>query len=175
MKNPKQYEALLVFVTLSVIVSKDLIFKACLSSINNRSAKVFSLLWIHVILQVFDDSSFIYNLFQSFIKFTYDLIDVNTIKFAVFSSIQMRFTHQFPYAIRHDDAVKMTTLLLPPPPPPPPALHCYMRHSQNLDKNNCFLKPILNIFIFRNLTVDWYHQMYRFSGVNSWGKQEPSR
>ena len=53
-----------------------------------------------------------------------------------------------------------------------------LRHSQNFDKIDSFLKSFLNIFIFRNLIVGWgrggwavikegagiLHQIYRFSG-----------
>ena len=58
-----------------------------------------------------------------------------------------------------------------------------MRHFQNFDKIDSFLKPILNIFILGNLIVGWgegaikegtgiLHQIYRFKGgVNSWGSR----
>ena len=60
---------------------------------------------------------------------------------------------------------------------PPPV----MRHSQNFDKIDSFLKPVLNICILINLIVGWgewvikdgagiLHQTYRFSGgANIWG------
>ena len=32
---------------------------------------------------------------------------------------------------------------------------CHMRHSQNFDKINSFLKSVLNIFILGNLIVGW--------------------
>ena len=70
--------------------------------------------------------------------------------------------------MRPNDANKMT--------PPTP---CHICHSQIFDKIDSFVKPVLNIFIFRNLTVGWggvinkgagiLHQIYRFRGcVNSW-------
>ena len=55
-----------------------------------------------------------------------------------------------------------------------------MRHSQNFDKIDSFLKPVLNIRVLTNLIVgrvEWVikegagilHQGYRFSGgVNIW-------
>ena len=58
-----------------------------------------------------------------------------------------------------------------------------MRHSQNFDKIDSFLKPVLNIFILGNYIVGWekgvikeragiLHQIYRFrGGVNSWGSR----
>ena len=50
-----------------------------------------------------------------------------------------------------------------------------MRHSQNFDKINSFLKSVLNILILRKLIVGWserllkrgggiLHQIYRFRG-----------
>ena len=57
-----------------------------------------------------------------------------------------------------------------------------MCHSHNFDKIDSFLKPVLNIFIFGNLIVEWgeevikeragiLHQIYRFrGGVNDWGE-----
>ena len=57
-----------------------------------------------------------------------------------------------------------------------------MCHSHNFDKIDSFLKPVLNIFIFGNLIVEWgeevikeragiLHQIYRFKGgVNDWGE-----
>ena len=53
---------------------------------------------------------------------------------------------------------------------------CHMRHFQNFDKFESFLKPILNIFILGSLIVRWgkgvlkeeagiMHQIYRFKGV----------
>ena len=58
----------------------------------------------------------------------------------------------------------------------------YMCHSQIFGKIESFLKPILKIFILRNLILGLgevvikkkngiLHQMYWFKGgVNSWGK-----
>ena len=40
-------------------------------------------------------------------------------------------------------------------PHPSPLTPCHMLHSQNFDKIDNFLKPVLNIFILRNLTVGW--------------------
>ena len=46
-------------------------------------------------------------------------------------------------ALCHNDANKMT-------------LHpLHMRHSQIFDKIDSFLKPVLNIFILRNLILGW--------------------
>ena len=53
-----------------------------------------------------------------------------------------RVTYRFSYAMRHDYVNKVT------PPTPTP---CHMRHSQNFDKIDSFLKPVLNIFIPCNL------------------------
>ena len=58
-----------------------------------------------------------------------------------------------------------------------------MRHLQNFDKIDSFLKPFLNICILGNLIVgsgEWVikegagilHQIYRFSGgVNTWERR----
>ena len=57
-----------------------------------------------------------------------------------------------------------------------------MRHSQNFNKIDSFLKPALNILILYNLIVRWFegiikegadilHQIHGFRGdVNSWGE-----
>ena len=44
--------------------------------------------------------------------------------------------------------VIMTQIRWPPTP-------CHLCHSQNFDKIDSFLKPILNIFILRNSIVEW--------------------
>ena len=74
------------------------------------------------------------------------------------------------YAMRHNDASKMTST------------PCHMRHSQNFDKIENFLKPVLKIFILRKLTEGWgkrvvkegariLHQIYSFRGrINGWGE-----
>ena len=52
---------------------------------------------------------------------------------------------------------------------------CYIRHSQNFDKIDSFLKPVLNTCILGNIIVGWgvwvvkegagiLHQIYKFSG-----------
>ena len=61
----------------------------------------------------------------------------------------------------HNDANKMTT-----------TIPCQMRHFQNFDKIDSFLKLVLNIHILNNLIVGWgegfikkgagiLHQIYR--------------
>ena len=72
--------------------------------------------------------------------------------------------------MRHNDASKMT---------PTP---CHMCHSQNFDKIENFLKPVLKIFIRRKLIEGWgkrvvkegariLHQIYSFRGrINGWGE-----
>ena len=72
--------------------------------------------------------------------------------------------------MRHNDASKM----IPSP--------CHVRHSQNFDRVDGFIKLILNIVILRNLIVVWgrgllktglvfcIRQIHRFrAGVKSWG------
>ena len=65
--------------------------------------------------------------------------------------------------MRHNDANKMTPHPLP------------LRHSQNFDKIDSFLKPVLNICILSNVIAGWrgwvinkgagiLHQIFRFSG-----------
>ena len=56
---------------------------------------------------------------------------------------QGRVTYRFSYAMRHNDANKMT---------PAP---CHMRHSHHFDKIDSFLNFVLDIFILCNLTVGW--------------------
>ena len=87
-------------------------------------------------------------------------------------------TYQFSYAMRHNDANKMT---------PTP---CNMLDFQNFDKTDSFLKPALNILILVNLIVGWVeglieemagilHQIYRFKRVihqsKSWYYLGPSQ
>ena len=62
-----------------------------------------------------------------------------------FRLIKGRVTYRFSYALRHNDANKMT--------PHPTPLH--MRHCQIFGKIDSFLKPVLNIFILRILIVRW--------------------
>ena len=69
----------------------------------------------------------------------------------------------------------------------PPPISCHLRHSQNFDKIDSFLKPVLNICILGNLIVGWggwvikeeagvLHQIFRFSWVvNIWGKIHQSK
>ena len=57
-----------------------------------------------------------------------------------------------------------------------------MGHSQNFDKIDSFLKPVLNIIVVRDVIAGWreeiikkgagiLHQRYRFrGGVISWGE-----
>ena len=64
--------------------------------------------------------------------------------------------------------------------PPPP---CHMCHSQNFDKIDSFLNPVLNICILSSLIVGWgkwvikevagiLHQIYRFTGgATIWGSR----
>ena len=78
--------------------------------------------------------------------------------------------------MRRNDTNKMT--------PPTP---CYLCHSQNFDKIDGFLKPVLNICILGNLILGWgewvikeaaviLHQIFRFSGgVNIWGRIHQSK
>ena len=61
-----------------------------------------------------------------------------------------------------------------------PLTPCHMHHSQIFDKIDSFLKTVSNIFILRNLILEWgemvikekagiLHQIYGFKGaVNSW-------
>ena len=69
--------------------------------------------------------------------------------------------------MRPNDANKMT--------PTPHHPSCHMRHSQNFNKVNSFLKSVLKMCILGNLIVGWgewvinngtgiLHQIYRFSG-----------
>ena len=69
--------------------------------------------------------------------------------------------------MRPNDANKMT--------PTPHHPSCHMRHSQNFDKVDSFLKSVLKMCILGNLIVGWgewvvnngtgiLHQIYRFSG-----------
>ena len=88
----------------------------------------------------------------------------------MFRDTKWRVTYQFSYAMRHNDADKMTPHPLP-----------YASFPE-LNKIDSFLKLILNIFILGNLIVGWgevvikegagtRHQIYRFIGdVNIWGK-----
>ena len=81
-------------------------------------------------------------------------------------------TYRFSYAVRHNDANKMT-------PPLTPHTHththtptpCLMRHFQSFYNINSFLKRVLNIFILRSLVAEWeegvikegaciYHQIW---------------
>ena len=80
-------------------------------------------------------------------------------------------TYWFSYAMRHNDASKMTSTTL-----------YHWRHSPNFNKIDSFLKPVLNICILGNLIVGWggwvikevagiLHQIFKFSGgVNIWGR-----
>ena len=99
--------------------------------------------------------------------------------------------YRFSQAMRHNNANKMT-------PPTPIHTHkhtntpthqhtnththththtriCHMRHSQNVDKTDSFLKPVLNICVLGSFIVGWgewvnkegagiLHQIYRFRG-----------
>ena len=68
-----------------------------------------------------------------------------------------------------------------------PLTPCHMRHYQNFDKVNSFLKPLLNILILRCLFVGWggevirkeaaiLHQIYKFRGdANNWREQGSSK
>ena len=88
-------------------------------------------------------------------------------------------TYRLLYAMSHNDANKMNPL--------PPPTSCHLRHFQNFDKIDSFLKPVLNICILGNLIVGWdewvikegagiLHQIFRFSeGVNSWGRIHQSK
>ena len=60
--------------------------------------------------------------------------------------------------------------------PLPPSTLCQMSHFQNFDKIHSFLKPVLNILVLGNLTVEWgegvikegagiLHQIYRLKTV----------
>ena len=72
-------------------------------------------------------------------------------------------------------------------PPPPTHTPCHLRHSQNFNKIDSFLKPVLNICILGNLIVGWggwvikegagiLHQIFRFGeGVNIWGRIHQSK
>ena len=75
-------------------------------------------------------------------------------------SIKGLFSYRFWYALRHNDANKMTSHLQY-------TTCCNMRHFQNYDKIDSFPKPVLNIFILGNLIVVWgiLHQIHRFKGV----------
>ena len=69
----------------------------------------------------------------------------------------------------------------------PPPISCHLRHSQNFDKIDSFLKPVFNICILGNLIVGWggwvikegagiLHQIFRFSrGVSIWGRIHQSK
>ena len=81
-------------------------------------------------------------------------------------------TYRFSYAMRHNITNKIT-----------PLTPCHIRHFQNFDKIDSFLKLVLNICIIGNLVVGWGewvikggagipHQIDRFSrGVNLWGSR----
>ena len=58
---------------------------------------------------------------------------------------KVRVTYRFSYKIRHNDANKMT----------PPPTSCHIRHTQNFDKIDSFLKSVLNICMLRDLIVGW--------------------
>ena len=40
-------------------------------------------------------------------------------------------------------------------PAPTSTTRCRMRHSQNFDKIDSLLKPVLNIYVLGNLIVGW--------------------
>ena len=79
--------------------------------------------------------------------------------------------------------VIMTQTRWPPPFPSP----CHLRHSQNFDKIDSFLKPVLNICTLSNSIAGWggwvikegagiLDQVFRFSGgVNIWGRTHQSK
>ena len=54
------------------------------------------------------------------------------------------YIDRFSFAMHHNDAARC-----------PNSTPCHMSHSQNFDRIDCFLKPVLNIFILRNLIVGW--------------------
>ena len=93
--------------------------------------------------------------------------------FLMFYAIKGWVTYRFSYEMRHNDANKITPSTSHPPPHPTP---CQMRHFQNFDKIHSFLKPVLNILVLGNLTVEWgegvikegagiLHQIYRLKRV----------